>query len=522
MFYGLVGSFVFGVALQTIYTIPLGWWVLLALGTCILFLCTLRCLAIVPKLHDRCLLVAACCIAALIGAIRLEYAEQQFVTTVYDSQLGETHTIVGVVRQEPDIRETQKMLYLDTEETVVLVSVDRQYSVQYGDLVEVTGRLERPDRFTTELGRTFDYAGYLQAKGVAYRMSFAEVAVIDTGHGYSVLSALLQFKQSFMTMTASVLPEPAAGLSAGLLLGVKQALGEDLEIAFRKTGIIHIVVLSGYNVMLVVAFVTTILGYFLSLRARVVVGVFAITAFALLVGLSATVVRASVMATLFLFAKMIGRSYQVIRALFLAGFLMVCINPFIVVYDIGFQLSFMATLGLLLVAPRLEVMLMQTPQWFGVRDFFLATVATQIAVLPILLYQIGELSIVSVPVNMLVLPMVPLAMLGTFVVGMFGYLSTSVALIVAYPTYLSLQYIIVIAEYFAQLPLATIWVPAFSFWWVLVGYGLLGGLLYLWSRHAAKLVPAPDHSTRTPGTTSAHRNADMARWQIELESETIR
>ncbi|MCB9810775.1 ComEC/Rec2 family competence protein, partial [Candidatus Nomurabacteria bacterium] len=252
---------------------------------------------------------------------------------------------------------------------------------------------------------------------------FAEVEVVDHDKGNLVISKLLNFKSAFMDNLEKVIAEPAVGLGEGLLLGVKQALGDELEEAFRKTGIIHIVVLSGYNIMLVVAFVMLVLGYFLSRRWRTVFGILAIISFALLVGLSATVVRASIMASLLLIAQATGRIYLVLRALLVAGFIMLLFNPLLLVYDVGFQLSFMATLGLILLTPQLERLFTKIPNLAGARMFLTATIATQIAVLPLLLYQIGQFSVVSVLVNLLVLPMVPVAMLLTFITGMLGFVS---------------------------------------------------------------------------------------------------
>lgn len=522
MLYAVVLSLAVGIAWQTVYPQPVWFWVSIGL------------IAILSLLGGwrreennvggpRALQVGFLLIILVLGAYRVEYAFQALYTNQFHDVRGEEVVLTGVVVAEPDIRNTQQLLTIATgePETRVLVQTDRHLPIQYGDLIEAVGVLELPTTFTTDLGRTFDYVGHLAAQGITYRMSFAEVAVLDSGHGNPILSALLTFKQSFMAQVATVLPEPAAGLSFGLLLGVKQALGDALETAFRQTGIIHIVVLSGYNVMLVVAFVTTILGYFLPLRSRVVVGLLAITAFALLVGLSATVVRASIMAGLFLIAAVTGRCYQVLRGLFVAAAIMILVNPLIVIYDIGFQLSFMATLGLLLIVPRFETMLMQVPQWLGIRDFFMATVATQIAVSPLLMYHIGEISLVSVPVNMVVLPMVPVAMLTTFIVGMVSYVSSALALVAAYPAYLSLEFIIIIAESVAALPFATVWVPVFSWWWVGLGYGVIGAAVYWWMRHdedkdkkSVSVLPLPIQANlkETP--------PEYADWTIQVETNT--
>jgi competence protein ComEC len=275
-----------------------------------------------------------------------------------------------------------------------------------------------------------------------------------------------------------VVPEPQAGLGFGLLLGVKQALGSDIEAAFRKTGIIHIVVLSGYNVMLIVAFTSFILSFVLPLRPRVVIGLIAIVAFALMVGLSATVVRASIMAALLLISQLLGRTYVVLRALVLALAIMVGINPFLLVYDVGFQLSFLATLGLIFIAPHFEQGAKMHSFRESLRGYMLATIATQLAVLPLLLWQIGEFSLVAVVVNVLVLPMVAIAMALTFITGAIALVVPSIAFAPGVLAYWSLQYILVIATTFSNLPFASFVVPPFPFWIVPLAYALIGYILW--------------------------------------------
>ena len=266
--------------------------------------------------------------------------------------------------------------------------------------------------------------------------------------------------------------------------------------------------LSGYNVAIVVAFVLYVLAVVLPLRGRLVVGILAILAFALMVGLSATVVRASLMAALILVAQATGRIYMIARALLFTAVLMVLANPYILIYDPGFQLSFLATLGLIVGAPWLQDRLTFVPGMFGIREFLTATVVTQLFVLPLLLWQIGELSIVSVVVNVLVLPLVPIAMLLTFITGLLGFVSTSLATPVAYLTSFSLTYILTIAEWFAVLPFAAVAVPPFPFWVVPLAYVGLGYICYrLWQREQLPTV-ATENLT--------------AGWTIEEEVEEIK
>jgi competence protein ComEC len=413
-----------------------------------------------------------------LGILRLDLATVFAPVSVLESSVGQLVELKGVVVREPDVREKSTQLTVKVGQELILVSVDRYASVSYGDEVKVRGKLAQPTAFETDFGRTFNYPGYLQARGVSYTMSFASLSITATNRGNQILSWLYANKQHFTKVLQANIPEPYVGLSEGLLLGIKQALGADLENAFRRTGIIHVVVLSGYNVMLVVAFVMYILSVFLSVRWRSVVGVIAVISFALLVGLSATVVRASIMAVLVLIAEALGRGYLVMRGLFLAGVVMLIINPYLLVYDVGFQLSFVATLGLILVAPQFETLLVRVPTTIGVRGFLLATIATQIAVAPLLLYQMGQFSLVAVIVNVLVLPAVPFAMLFTFITGLLAMVYVPLAVPFAYIAYLLLMYIISIATWFSSLSWAAFTVPAFSFYFVPISYLLMAGIFY--------------------------------------------
>ena len=267
-------------------------------------------------------------------------------------------------------------------------------------------------------------------------------------------------------------------MAAGLLLGVKESLGDELETSFRRAGITHIIVLSGFNIMVIVWFVLLVLSRFFTVRVQAVIGIGAIIVFAILVGLGASVVRASVMAALGLLALLVGRRYAVMRALFVAGTIMLVINPLLLVHDVGFQLSFLATLGLLLVSPQLEPFFTWVPKTWGLREFFLATLSTQLTVMPILLYEMGQFSIISLVVNVLVLPAVPTAMFLTFVTGLIALVSPLFAAPAAFLSYLILTYIITVATKFAALKMAVISVPLFSAWLIPLWYLFLGSWIY--------------------------------------------
>lgn len=422
-------------------------------------------------------------VVSMIGVWRTEMHEASLENSMLAEMKEADVSLTGVVVREPDERSHTTHVYIETEGGVVLAYADPFLGVRYGDRVDITGVVSEPEAFHTDLGREFNYPGYLAAQGVAYVMYYPEVT-IGPFQGNILLRQLYVFKDTFRAQLQRLLQQPQRGLGEGLLLGVKGALGEEWQAVFRTTGIIHIVVLSGYNVMLVILFVLYVLSYVLRYRARIIVGFLAVLAFAALVGFSATVVRASIMASLLLLLKFSGNTYNIVRALCIAGVLMLLWNPLLLLYDPGFQLSFLATLGLILLASHIEKLVLFVPTVLGVREFLVATVATQLFVLPLLLYQIGELSLVAVLVNVLVLPMVPVAMLLTFAAGMIGFVFPQLAIVVAFAAHGALTYILRVAALFSELPFAAVRVPAFSFPLVVIGYLGLLSMFYVLHRNS--------------------------------------
>ena len=499
LFHILIIAFTLGVGLRTVFTLSWPEISLLLLVAGGLFVIWRRRSKTSSAPYLLATSLALCFFA--VGLLRTDVVSHQFNVSPLESNVGEKIELTGIVVQEPEIREKATNLYVRVDKDLLLVSTNRYSTVTYGDEVTIKGKIERPESFTTDLGREFNYPGYLLARGVEYKMSFANVEVVSHGKANVFISFLLNQKHVLMSGIENVLPEPQSGLGEGLLLGVKQALGEDLEQAFRTTGIVHIVVLSGYNIMLVVVFVRYLLSFVFSPKLRIVVGLGVVICFALVVGLSATVVRASIMASLLLLSQVIGRRYDLLRALLLAGAAMIFINPYLLLYDIGFQLSFMATLGLILIAPLFEKILAEKSLHIVGKEYVVSTIATQIAVLPLLLYYMGQISIVAVIVNLLVLPMVPPAMLLTFISGMVAIFSNTLALPIAFLAHLSLSYILFMATWFAKLPFAAVSIPYFPLPFLFALYVLIGfGGWWLHKKSGVK--------------------NDFADWVIEVEEET--
>jgi len=392
-------------------------------------------------------------------------------------QIEEQETIRGVVVSEAIEKETTRQFTVVTDETRIVVTANRFPEVFYGDVVELVGEVQLPESFETDTGRVFDYPQYLAARGVTHQMFRPEINIVDSGEGNFITRNLLRFKGAFLARLHDVIPEPHVSLLGGLVVGAQEAMGEDLIEAFRITGLIHIVVLSGYNVTIVAESIMRVLG-FLSRKWQAVFGVFGIVLFAVLTGASATIIRASIMALLVILARITGRTYDIVRALLVTAFVMVLYNPYILLFDPGFQLSFLATLGLIFLVPLLERLFGWVSGLATLKSFVLATIATQIFVLPLLLYQVGMLSTVSVIVNVLVLPVVPTVMFFGLLTSVTGFVATALSVPFGFVSYGLLAYILKIVEWFSALPFAAIGVPQIPAWLVILLYALYAGGIY--------------------------------------------
>jgi len=428
--------------------------------------------------NRKTVLVTVFLVAAAVGVARVEIAESELSPT-FEIQIGERVEVEGVVVEEPDIRESHQRLIVKSDTTKVLVTTDLFPIVSYGDTLSVSGRVTKPENFETDTGRVFDYVSYLSKDDILYQISFAQVGVIENGGGSFIKRNAFELKRAFLEKVERVIPDPEVSLLGGLVAGAKQSLGSELQDDFRKTGIIHIVVLSGYNVTIVAEAIMRAL-YFLPISYGIGIGSFAIVLFALMTGASATIVRASIMAILVLIARATGRTYAITRALLIAALLMVFHNPHILLYDPSFQLSFIATIGLIHLAPYVEKYLGFIPEQFQLRYIASATISTQLFVLPLLIYMTGEVSLVSLPVNLLILLFVPVTMLFGFLTGVSGFISTTLSYPFAWVSYGLLWYELKIVELFADVPFVVVQLPPVSLGVVIVLYGILSfGLLYL-------------------------------------------
>ncbi|MDP3975329.1 MAG: ComEC/Rec2 family competence protein, partial [bacterium] len=244
--------------------------------------------------------------------------------------------------------------------------------------------------------------------------------------------------------------------------GSRKGIPEQLQEDFRVTGLSHIVAISGYNITLVVSIMMAVFRP-LGRRLSIIISAIAVILFTLFVGASPAVVRACIMGLIALVALNSERKGDVTIALALTATLMIGYNPKILFHDVGFQLSFLATMGLIYVSPLLEKYFQWLPEKLAIRDSILLTLSAQIMALPIILYNFNNLSVISPISNLLISgPFIPLTMLFGFLGTLTSYVFLPLAKLVAFPAYLLLEYIVNITHLTASIPYASVEVSWFS------------------------------------------------------------
>ena len=393
--------------------------------------------------------------------------------SIFESEVGQKRTFSGKIIDEPEVKENNQKLTVEiqknAEKTEVLLSANLDQDFKYGDEIKFEGKLEKPENFTTDQGKEFDYVNYLRKDGIFYVMRYPKIEIISHRNGNPVKNALFYVKEKFLNKMNLAIREPESLLMGGLILGEKSSFNESLRQSFVNTGTIHIVALSGYNVTIVAEWIMKIFSAFPK-NIGIGAGIFSILLFVLMTGGSSTAIRAGIMASLALFARLIGRNYDVARALILAGVVMILINPFVLYFDVSFQLSFIATVAVIFFAPKIEKYFLWITPRLGLRDIVSVTCAAYIFVMPFILYKMGNLSLVALPANILILPFIPLTMILGFLTGFTGIISYILAVPFGYLSYFFLHYELAVINFFSNVPFAALSIPDFPFLLTLLIY----------------------------------------------------
>ena len=426
-----------------------------------------------------------------LGAVRYQMSVPKFDAfhIAFSNDREYDLLITGTLAEPPDYRDNYTNLRLtvtgvDTGDRelpvsgLILARVSNNQVFHYGDILRLRGKLKTPPE-----NEDFSYRDYLAAQHIHSYMSSAEVTILPGNGGNPFSRALYALKDKALTNIYRLFPDPESSLMAGILLGVDTGLTDDLQQAFKDTGTAHIIAISGFNISIIAGLFVTFFSKFLGPRRGAVLAILGIAFYTILVGADAAVVRAALMGGLALFAKQVGRRQFALNTLLAVALLMCLWNP-LYVWDVGFQLSFFATLGLILYAdPFSQFANRIITKYFPASaaeksaelfsEFVLLTLAAQVTTIPIMAYHFQRISLVSFIANPFILPPQPAVMILGGLAVLLSLIWLPLGQIAAWVAWPFVVYTIRMVELFDRVPHGTIFLGKLSVWFVIAIYAVL-------------------------------------------------
>ena len=478
-------AWIIGIYLGSKFTLP---WPLVFIG--LLPLC------LIPFLlnYKRQLLLIGFCFVALFGGC-LRFQTSLPVVDEHQLQFYNdkgTTVIEGMVATEPEPGNTSSTFQLSasklqtngTYEEVsgkALINVLRYHEYHYGDVLRITGKLETPSQ-----SDDFNYKDYLARQGIYSIINYPRIEILDTGEGFKPLAWVYSLRNRLSQSLSQALPEPQASVAQGILLGMRGNIPYSLNQAFSRTGTMHVLAISGINITIVIGMLLAAGIWLFGKRYSIYIwlALLIIWLYALLTGMNPPVVRGAIMGSLFLIAEFLGRQSSASIALTFAAAVMVGIEPQ-VLWDVSFQLSFLAMAGLIFISPYLQSWgrkgVMATAGKKGtaaalgnfMTDSFAVTLAAILATWPIIAYYFHIVSFVGLPATFFAVLALPGIIITAALTGAVGLIAPAVAQVIGWISWLFISYFMLVVRAFDAVPFSSIRLESIEVWQIWIYYVLL-------------------------------------------------
>lgn len=387
--------------------------------------------------------------------------------------VGEAVSFSGKIIKEPEIGEkTTQLTLLNPRGYKVLATVPRYPEYDYGDTLRLAGKLEKPAVFGN-----FNYPGYLKSKGITFVSYYPETELVShktSSYWEYFYSKILQAKRVFRK-SLGVVPSPESEIIGAMILGGERGISKNLQEKLNISGVRHVIAVSGSNIVIISNILMLL---FLGLKAgrkkAIYLSLLSIFLFISLCAFEISAVRAGIMGSLFLVAPLFGRRSSGARTIIIAALAMLAFNPYLLFHSLGFQLSFLASLGMIYLTPSFNRWLRFIPdfKFLGLKEILSTTFSAYIFTLPVLIYNLGQISPVGILSNILILPVVSWIMITGLIGGLAG-LAVPLAgwILLIIPCYLT-RYLLFMVDIFSK-PWMAVVLPKIHWFWPLAYYIIL-------------------------------------------------
>ena len=401
---------------------------------------------------------------------------------------NQTIKLVGRVVDEPDIRLTHRKLTIGRIKAEgigflkgkILVNAPNYPEYNYGDLLQIKCELTAGGMI-----EDFDYGKFLNAKNI-YAVCYQPEDILLVNSNLTINQkirrGILAVKYKYKQIIDKAVPYPQSEILASLILGLRRGIPENIINNLRQTGLSHIIAISGLHISIVtLLLMNSFIAIGLRRRYAFAAATISLIIFLIMIGFHASSVRAGIMGFAALLAMQAGRLKNGINILILAAFILLLINPKLLLGDVGFQLSFLAVLGIIYLGQPIEKFLerIKVPKFFEIRSSLMMTLSAQIMVLPLMVYYFGNLSVIAPVANVLILPILPLIMIIGFGLGIVGFIILPLAHFIGYIIAMLIGWIMLVTSLGARLPYGNFNLEKIDFVWIALIYILIGWSIWL-------------------------------------------
>ncbi|MDD2916328.1 MAG: ComEC/Rec2 family competence protein [Candidatus Gracilibacteria bacterium] len=383
------------------------------------------------------------------------FTKDILVTGTLTEKIGETNKTARYILRDITLG-TQKI----PKKAGIIVSFPDSRGKEIDDSISFTGKLSLPIN-----NEAFDYQKYLLLDDIFATVSVSFPEKKGMAHSSWISIYVREIRLRLLSIIESIYPGESAKLLEGMLIGERANLLPETKKSFNNSGMTHIIAVSGFNITIILIFLSFLFRSF-PLIVRLILAILCIGFFTLLVGPQISVLRASVFGIISYAILLSGKKMRAFSLLIGVGIVFVLLNPLILNYDISFHLSFLAVFGLLFFGDFFTRMFSFLPKWFGIWEALSMCFAAMAFTLPIIMVNFGQVSLISPIANLAIVPIIPLIMLVGFLSILITIFSVKIGILIGFPTWLGLSYILHTIQWFGSLPYAVLPVNLVEYRWM--------------------------------------------------------
>ena len=407
-------------------------------------------------------------------AIVVSEGEEKDYKDVYEIEIKGIKLLLNHKKSKNKSLQNKENRYLSNKN-----SKNSSFKLKYGDKIEFYLEYEKPSTARNYMG--FDYSNYLKTKKIFGTVNLKEedVEIISHDNSNIILRKIYELRNLMKTKIEKLLPKETSGLCLGMLIGETSGIEENMQENFRDSNLSHILAVSGANVSYIIVSITYIFNK-MCLRKRLskIISIILLILFMLLTGCTSSVNRACIMAILMLIAELLYRKSDVYNNLAISALILLIMNPYSLL-DIGFQLSYMGTIGIVFLHDKIGSFIKINNKI--VKYFFemiAVTTCANLAIIPIMMFHFNTISLTFYFSNIIVGPILGIVVIIGFIMFFISLIFTPISSLIAIVLNLMLKFIIKIAEITANMPFSKITIITPSFFFIIVWYLIIISISY--------------------------------------------